>query len=100
MLYVQLRPCYTYSLDHVIRTADANNCKTSMLVLYDCIHYDHHPVSFSIDSDVVPECVNSSVDTNEIKQVIHWDALLPQYIDAYKECTKVELYKMNVPPDV
>ena len=44
-----------------------------MSVLYDCIHSDHHPVSFSIDSDVVPECVNSSVDTNDIKQVIHWD---------------------------
>ena len=87
-------------LDHVIGTADAKGCITNMSVLYDCIHSDHHPVSFSIDSDVVPECVNSSVNTNEIKQVIHWDTLLPQYIDAYKECTKVERYKINVLPGV
>ena len=71
-----------------------------MSVLYDCNHSDHHQVSSSIDSDAVPECVNSSVDTNEITQVIYWDTLLPRDIDAYTECTKVELYKMTVPPGV
>ena len=78
-------------LYHIIGRADAKDCLTNMSVLYDCIHSDHHPVPFSIDSDVVQECVNSCVDTNEIKQVIHWDTLLPEDTDAYKECTKVEL---------
>ena len=32
---------------------------------------EHHPVSLNIDSDVVPECINSSCDINEIKQIIH-----------------------------
>ena len=70
-------------LDHVIVTADAKDCIANMSDLYDYINSYHHPVSFSIDSDVVPECVNINVDTNEIKQVIHWDTLLAQYIDAF-----------------
>ena len=50
----------TSRLDHVTCTADANkDCMINMSVLYDCIHSDHHPVSFSIDSDVVPEGANS-----------------------------------------
>ena len=60
----------------------------------------HHPVSLNIGSDVVPECINSSCDINEIKEIIHRDTLIPQDIDAYIECTNVELYKIKVPPGV
>ena len=58
-----------------------------MSVLYGCINSDHHPVSLSINSDIAPECVNGSIDIDEIKQVIHWDTLHPSDIDVYRECT-------------
>ena len=61
---------------------------------------DHHPVSFSINSDIAPECVNGCITNNEIKQVVHWDTLHPSDIDVYRECTKTELNKVNVPPGV
>ena len=67
-------------------------------VFYGCINSDHHPVSFSSNSDIAPECVNGSINNDEIKQVIHWDTLHPSDIDEYKECTKTELSKVNFPP--
>ena len=45
-------------------------------------------MSFSINSDIAPECVNGSIDNDEIKQVINWDTVHPSNIDVYKECTK------------
>ena len=87
-------------LDHFIYTSDANDCITTIYVFYVCINSDHHPVSISINSYIVPECVNSSINNDEIKLVIHWDTLHPSDIDVYGECTKTELSKVNVPPGV
>ena len=39
-------------LDHVICTADALACISSMEVLYNCIHSDHHPLLFRLDCDI------------------------------------------------
>ena len=55
-------------------------------------------MSFSINSDLAPECANVSINNDEIKQVIHWDTLHPSDIGVYRECTKAELSKVNVPP--
>ena len=71
-------------LDHVICTSDANDCITNTSVLYGCINSDHHPVSFSINSDIALECVNGSINNDKIKQVIHWDTLHPSDIDVYR----------------
>ena len=57
-------------------------------------------MSFSINSDTAPECVNGSINNYKIKQVIHWDTLHPSDIDVYTECTKTELSKVHVPPGV
>ena len=90
----------TSCLDHIICTSDVNDCITDISVLCGCINSDHRPVSFSINSDIAPECVNGSINNDEIKQVIHWDTLHPSDIDVYRECTKTELSKVHVPPGV
>ena len=42
-------------------------------------------MSFNISSDIAPECVNGSIDNDEIKQVIHCETLYPSDIDVYVE---------------
>ena len=49
------------------------SCVSKVEILYSCIHSDHHPVLFCLDSDIVPECNTSGEAGNTTKLKVHWN---------------------------
>jgi hypothetical protein len=77
---------YTYAatpwLDHVICTEDSMECVSEDIkVIYDCIGSDHHPISITIDTNIIPSTCSNN---NEIKHHINWDKLLVKDVNTYR----------------
>ena len=84
-------------LDHVICTEDAMECVSDIKVVYDCICSDHHPVSFIIDTNIIPvTCSNN----NEIKRHINWDKLLVKDLNEYRYSTGQAFDNIPIPDGI
>ena len=82
-------------LDHVICTADAKQCAGDIMVVYDCVLSDHHPVIYL---NIITACYSEV--SNDIKQIIHWDNLTPFALERYKRQTEIGLNLVNIPEGV
>ena len=84
-------------LDHILCTADAKQAISAMYVCYDCIQSDHHPMSFNITSDLVPEY---SDNNNYNNSALRWTSISREEIEDYRVYTRNELAKIVIPESI
>jgi len=71
-------------VDHVICTEDAMECVQDLKVVNDCICSDHHPVYFTIDTNII---LITLCNNNALKHHTNWVKLQVKDINEYKHLT-------------
>jgi len=83
--------------DHMLCTEDAMECVSDIKVVYDCICSDHHPVSITIDTNIITiTCSNN----NEIKHHINWDKLHTKDVNKYRYSTGHAVDNISIPDGI
>ena len=60
-------------LDHILCSSDASHCTSDIKINYDCVLSDHHPISGTININVItPYIDDGNID---VKQKVAWDKL-------------------------
>jgi exonuclease III len=97
--YTYVSPSWgtTSWLDHVLCTADCIDCISDVLITYDNVLSDHHPLGFSVNIDVIPECTEM---TSQAKSRINWEAMSVNDIEKFRCATSKQFDKILIPDGI
>ena len=85
-------------LDHILCSSDASHCISDIKINYDCVVSDHHPVSGTININVITPYIDDS--NNDVKQNVAWDKLPDSALEYYEHLTEKGFDSIIIPDGV
>ena len=85
-------------LDHILCSSDASYCTSDIKINYDCVLSDHHPISGTININVITPYIDDG--NNDVKQKVAWDKLPENALEYYEQLTETGFKSISIPDSV
>ena len=85
-------------LDHILCSSDASHCTSDIKINYDCVLSDHHPISGTININVITPYIDDG--NNDVKQKVAWAKLPDSGLEYYEQLTETGFNSIIIPDGV
>ena len=79
-------------------SSDASHCTSDIKINCDCVLSDHHPISGTININVITPYIDDG--NNDVKQKVAWDKLPNSALEYYEQLTEAGFNSIIIPDGV